>query len=305
MKKTLTLLLLLAGATCYAQKTKLQLNLQQDSTYYLTTNSNLTITETIQGQPFVVNMIASGKAAHKVTAIKDTTYEMTVQFEKLVLHMDLAGRVMDMDSENDGQDIFSKIMKAMLHKAIIIIISKNGKVLDLKNTDNLNSGIFEKFPDLPEEKKAQIKAQLQNSFGPEYFKTGFQDAFAMFTQNEIGINDTWTATTKIKAFAMANVKTTYIMQAITNKTCKVHGDAVISSSGSSEYGQINGMPTRMDNIIGTTAADYTLDKATGWIIEAKVVKTIKGDAKIKDNPKVPGGMEFPIAMTADFTMVNK
>lgn len=43
MKKAFTLLLLLLTVSSYAQKAKLELNLQNDSTYYLTMNAKLDI----------------------------------------------------------------------------------------------------------------------------------------------------------------------------------------------------------------------------------------------------------------------
>src|SRR5476651_1484926 len=157
MKKTLTLLLVIGAAfSCYAQKAKIQLNLKQDSTYYLNQNSSLIMTQDIQGQQQVITMVITCLAAHKVTAVKDTTYELTVQYENIGMKMQMGeNTLMTVDTKNkDSQDIFTKVMLGMLHKPVIVIITKSGKVLEIRNIGNLYAGMFDGFPQIPDAQKA-------------------------------------------------------------------------------------------------------------------------------------------------------
>jgi hypothetical protein len=85
----------------------------------------------------------------------------------------------------------------------------------------------------------------------------------------------------------------------------VHGDAVVGSVGTADYAEMNGIPMRFNEVSGTYSADVKLDKETGWLMESKITKNIKGNMEIKDSPKVPGGMTFPITMNGDITMSNK
>jgi hypothetical protein len=48
-----------------------------------------------------------------------------------------------------------------------------------------------------------------------------------------------------------------------------------------------------------------LDKASGWVTESKAVKKIDATVDIKDNPKVPGGLTFPMTITADIAVTGK
>ena len=195
MKKTLSLtVVFIASITiCYAQKVTLALNLRLDSTYYLTSNVNMSIIETLNGEGHVINTIISGKASHKVIAIKDSVYELSVQYERLRMHMDLgSGHVMDVNTDdNTKQDILNKLVAKMLHKSVIVIINKTGNVLGMKNSEDLYSDLFNDFPQITEAQKAQFKNQMEQSFGEKAFKSSFQDAFAMFPTVAVGLNDKW------------------------------------------------------------------------------------------------------------------
>ena len=308
MKKTLSLLLLTGiSIACYAQKVQLQLNLKQDSTYYLNSSSTMNVTETIQGQQQAISIIISGKVAHKVTAIKDTVYEMAVQYESIAMHMDMskAGVVVDVNTDEGKQDLMSKVMSGMLHKPIKLTLSRTGKVIAIKNIDTLYSGMFANFSEVPEAQKAQIKAQVEKSFGEKAFKGNFQDAFAVFPAVAVGLNDKWATNTSLESVVMVTIKTTYVLQSITDKAYIIHGDAAIVSAGSGQYTQFQGMPMRFINSTGTATTDIKLDRATGWVTESKTTKTIKGDIEILDNPKVPGGLTFPIAVNADIAISSK
>ena len=48
-----------------------------------------------------------------------------------------------------------------------------------------------------------------------------------------------------------------------------------------------------------------LDVRWGWIMESKATKIIDGTADIKDSPKIPGGLTFPMVITGDLTVTGK
>lgn len=305
MKRILTLFLLITSVTTYAQKNKLQLNLQLDSIYYLTHNMSMTITENIQGQTLVFTNTVGCKISHKVTGIKDTTYELAVAYESLAMHMDIGGKTIDINSEMGGHDVISKLLMQMLHRPITVIISKTGHVLDVKNNDNLYAHMFDSIPNISAEKKAQFKLQMEQSFGEKALKTNFQDAFAVFPNNPVSINDKWIVNTQLDKVIFANIKTTYTLKGINDNSYNVQGQAEVTPIENAEYSPINGMPVNCTQVNGTVTADYHIDKKSGWITYAKISKIIKAQMNIKDNPKLPGGVSFPLLADIDFTTTNK
>lgn len=306
MKITSTLLLLFTGISCFAQKQTLRLNLQQDSTYYMTTNANLTITEDIPGQQQVISTIISGRMSHKVTAIKDSVYEMEVQYLSLGLQMNLpGGKSLNFNSELHRDDIISKVFSSVLNKPFLLTLSKSGKVISIKHIENLFLGMEEQFPQISEAQKAQLRGQMEQSFGEKSFKGSMQDAFAVFPAKQVSRNDQWVANTTLESLVTIKIKNTYTLKDITDKAYVIHGDAVVSPGADQGFKEISGMPMRFVNMAGTSITDIKLNKSTCWISEVKVVKLIKGTIEIKDNPKVPGGLSFPISIFGDMTEMDK
>jgi len=308
MKKILTLLLLVIGTgiASYAQKTKILLNLKLDSTYYLNQNSNLTITQEIPGHTQVITTLVGGLVAHKVTAIHDTVFEMAVQYESFLLKMEMAGTtLMAIDTKNNNsQNLMTRIMLGMLHKPIIMVITSKGKVLEVKNLENLYAGMFDRFPELTEAQKVQIKAQVEKSFGEKAFRNSLQDAFTVLPDAAVEVNDSWTSDTNLETVAVAKIKTNYTLKSINEQTYVIHGDALVTSAGKADFINSNNLPVRYNNMKGTYSVDVKLDKVTGWITELKTTKSVTGDMEIKDNPKIPGGMTFPMTIEGDITLSN-
>ncbi len=158
MKKIFTLLLLLASAYAFGQKINLALHLKQDSTYYLTTNANLTIVQDLPGQKQVISTIISAKISHKVIAIRDSIYDMEVQYKRMNMSMEVGGKTTGFSSDDSlSSNPASKMIAGILNKSFNISITKSGKVLEVKNINNLFDNMFKDFPQVTDEQKAQFK----------------------------------------------------------------------------------------------------------------------------------------------------
>jgi hypothetical protein len=308
MKQILTLSMLFIGISCFAQKQSLVLSLKLDSTYYMSTNANLTVTEQIPGQTMVITTIMSCRVAHKVTAIRDSVYELEVAYKSFNMHMDLpGGKSVDIrtDDANSNQ-LVNKVMRTMLDKPFIVTINNRGKVLDIKNSQNLYSEMLSSLPDsVSAQKREQFKAQMEQALGEKSFKTTFQDAFAVLPDVKVDINDHWSATTNLESTVSVQIKNTYTLQRITNKEYMIHGDAVVNSPDSPEYKQVNGIPMRYIHLSGSSTTDIELDKTTGWVNKEKVTRLVKGTMDVKDSPQVPGGVKFPMTVNADMMVAGE
>lgn len=300
--------MLFIGISCFAQKQSLVLNLKLDSTYYMSTNANLIVTEQIPGQTMVMTTVISCRVAHKVTAIRDSVYVLEVAYKNFNVHMDLpGGKSIDIrtDDANSNQ-LVNKIMRTMLDKPFIVTINNKGKVLDIKNSQNLYSGMLSGLPDsVSAQKKEQFRAQMEQSLGEKSFKTTFQDAFAVLPDVKVNLNDHWSAITNLESTVSVQIKNTYTLQRITNNEYMIHGDAVVNSPDNPEYKQVNGIPMRYIDLSGSSTTDIELDKTTGWVTKEKVTRLVKGTMDIKDNPQVPGGVKFPMTVNADMMVAGE
>jgi len=154
--------------------------------------------------------------------------------------------------------------------------------------------------------KAQFRSQMERSFGERSIKNNFQEAFAVFPKNNTGVNDTWTAVNEMESSGInAQFKTTYTLKEIGAHTLIIHADAVVTPQPVSGYRGVSGMEMRYTNVKGAETSDVKLDRNTCWILESKVNKNLSGTVDIKDSPKIPGGMTFPMTITGTITTAGK
>ena len=298
------LFLCIAGY-CQAQKFAPLLNLTKGNTYYYSTNANSAVVQTISGQQNTLNLSLTFKMAFKVTGIKDSVYSMEVSYQTLIMKIDVAGNSVELSSQkNDPQDIPSSIMAAMMNKPFNLEMTKTGRILSVQNIDKMISATVDNFPGADAAKKAQVKEQLLQSFGPEAFRGNIEQGTAIFPYKPVAKNETWTVTTHLSSPAKASVAVNYTLADVADGLYIIHGDGAMTTDKDSGTTQINGMPVKYD-LHGTMISDIRVDKATGWINEVKMKQVFMGDMKILDNPQVPGGMSIPMTFNSDVITTNK
>ncbi len=306
MKKILIFSLLVGVAVAtYGQKVTLALNLAQGNTYYMITSAKMAMTQNIGGQNQDITTTVSGKMSFKVTAIKDTTFVMDVKYESLRMQIAAAGVNMDINTESkDTQNPVTIIMGNLTHNSFIITMSNKGRVISVENFDKLLAGMFEGVPSVTDDQKAQFKEQMMQSFGPTALKGSIEASTAFFPSVKVAKNDKWTIDRTLESAMSIKTRSNYTLQDITPNTYVIHADAVVTPGNTADYTQMNGMPMKY-MVNGTATTDLKIDKATGWLTEAKITQAMKGNIDIKDNPKVPGGMSIPITINVDQTITDK
>ena len=305
MKKIMMIaVLLVAGISTYAQKTNLALNLTQGNTYYMTTTTKMLISEVINGNKQDVTTTISAKIAHKILAVADTTYEMEIRYQRIDMKVESGGQSVDFNSDGKEKSMFANLMASIVNKPFTITLNKRGKVRSIKNIENLYSTMFDSIPNLSEGQKAQAKNQMQQAFGAENFKGNIESAFAVFPPTKVAKSDKWAVVTNMEMMVPAQETFAYVLQDVTDNAYQIHGDGVIQLAPGADFKEMNGVPMKFINLAGTSTAELKLDKKTGWIAEAKISKQIKGSVQVKDNPKVPGGMTFPITATGETSIAG-
>jgi hypothetical protein len=299
------LLLFIAVNYCHAQKFKPALNLTKGNTYYLTTNANSAIVQTVSGQQNQVNLAFNFRMAFKVIGVADTVYNMEVSYQALSMKMDIAGNNIDLDSKkNDPQDVPSSIIAAMMNKPFNLEMTKTGKIKSVQNIDKMVSAAMESFPQIDAAKKEQVKAQFMQSFGPNAFKGSIEMGTAIFPDVPVAKEDKWTVKTQLESPAKAAVTINYQLADIIEGTYLIHGEGTIITDKNAGPVQINGLPVKY-NLNGSLISDIRVDKATGWINEVKMKQVMMGDMQILDNPQVPGGMTIPMTFNTDVITTGK
>jgi hypothetical protein len=229
---------------------------------------------------------------------------MDAKFEKLSMSMQIPQGTMEFSSEkNDVNDIFSTILGAMKNKSFGIIMSKAGKILEVRNVEALWENVINQFDPLPEMQKEQVKAQIMKAYGEDALKGNIEMVTAIYPDKAVNKGDKWTINTNLESGMSAKMITSYEFTDLTSDFALIKGNSTIETADKDAYIESNGMPLKYD-LNGTMLSEIKLDKITGWILEAKITQEIKGDAYIKENPQMPNGMKIPMTMINEMLITN-
>lgn len=299
------LLSLLFFSTSIAQKVKPALNLKKGSTYYMVSNANSTIVQTLNSQENILNLTFVFKMAFKVIDVLDTTYNMEVSYQAINMKIQAGTQSIEIDSKKaDTADVPSSFMAAMMNKPFNIILTKSGKVKSVQNIEKIIAAVFDGFPKIDSVKKNQLKKQFLQSFGADAFRGSLEMGTAIFPTKAVSRDDKWTVNTNLEAPTKANVETVYQLTDITNDFYLIHGDGTLATDKDAKPGQINGMPM-VYKLNGSLITDIKIDKNTGWLSEVKLKQIMKGSIEIQDNPQLPGGMTIPMTFNTDVLTTDK
>ncbi|MEM6828991.1 MAG: DUF6263 family protein [Bacteroidota bacterium] len=283
------------------KKTDLGLKLKVGETYSQSYISKNTITQTINGMEQIIKMEITGGMDFLVSEDLGDRYSMSASYSNLIMKMNSPMGEIMFSSKNDGEDVFSTIMKTIVGKGFIIEMSKDGTISKIENLDVIFDGMFEPFPELPESQKQQILSQLRQAYGEKSFKGNIEMITAIFPNKEVNVGESWKNSVKLESGMSGFMNNTFTLTDINSEAIFIEGTSEISTENRDAYIEVNGMPTRY-NLTGKMKTSYKLDPLSNWIVEGTIEQEISGDVQIKDNPNLPGGMSIPMFMKNDMTV---
>jgi hypothetical protein len=304
MKKILFAgVLAIISVTGYAQKVKPALKLIKDNTYYLSTSAHSVVKQTINGQVNNIDMTIDGKMSFKVLNA-DSLYYMEVNYTKVGMKMQLPNGNVAFDSDSkDTTNIMARIMSALTNKPFSATITKSGRIKSIANAETMITSMIDGFKEVPAAQKEQLKTQLSQSFGSGALKSNLEMAMSVLPETAVAKNDKWTIKNNLEGAMSAKIVSVYQLVDITPQSYVIHGNATLETDNTADYKTISNMPMKY-NMKGTMVADVIVDKTTGWISSSKLKQSIDGTVEIKDNPKVPGGLTFPMSVTSETSSVD-
>lgn len=298
------ILLVLVLSSFHMQEAELSLRLEKGKEYRQTSHSNSTVIQHIEGQEMKIGIVIKGSIVFLVTAADNDQYELEARYENLGMSMQMPQGTMEFNSDDDNtQNIFSQIMAAIIDKPFKVIMGKKGQVIDVQNMEDLWDNIINQFDKVPEMQREQIKSQLMNSYGNKALKGNMEMITKIFPENAVSMGDEWAINTQLEAGMEASVDTKYKLTDIASDHVVINGNSTIATSDEEKYMEMGGMQLRYD-IQGSMTSEIKVDKASGWIIEAKIDQKMKGHNYVKENPQIPNGMKIPMEIATQQVITN-
>ncbi len=287
-----------------AHKEKFGLNLTAGQTYYQKSSSQMTIIQTINNQLLNIEMTINGNMSFKVTDIQNSLYNMEVRYESLTMKMNLPNGITEFSSDkNDDNDIMSTMLGCMIGRPFLVKMTKTGKITEVKNIEYVFSTMFDKFPQLSDFQKQQIKEQLLKAYGEKAFIGNLEMNTAIYPDSPVSLGDKWKIKIIMESGMKATIETIYELRENTDAYAVFYGSSTMETADKEAYIETNGMPLKYD-LTGTMTSVIKTDKVTGWVMEAKLSQAFKGTAYIRDNPKLPGGMSIPMSINNEMSITD-
>jgi len=287
----------------FAQKEKLEFNLTKGQVYNQNMDCNLSIAQKVKDQSIDIDMKIKGNITYKVTDIKNNNFNIDVQYNSLSMTMNMPNGPVEFSSSKKGEDdIMSNVFKALTKKPFVIIMSKEGKVVEVKNIDKAFDEILDSFSQLSRQQKKQIKDQLAQSFGEKSFKNNLEMSSAIFPANPVEKGEKWIINSKLESGMSADIETTYELAEVNETSYVITGVSVIKSISNKDYQMSsNGMEMKYD-LKGDMTSRIKIHKNSGWTIESTIEQNIEGTTFIKPSEQIPDGMEIPMKMTNEMKL---
>lgn len=299
MKTFITLILCVFVTAVSIAQTSLNLNLTQGKEYRQNSELKMTMTQSFGGQTMNIVATVKGVMKYNVKGVTPTVYDIDVLYENMSMEMQMPQATMKFSSENPSEeDMFSQVLSSMTNKPFQVQLSKTGKVISIKNIGSLFATAFDKFPNITEEQKAQVKGQLEQSYGEKAFASNIEMMFAIYPDKPVKIGEKWTVQSKLRSSISADISTTYQYVEDGADFRKIRGDSKITAEENGVYTNSNGMDMKF-NMNGTMISDIKVDKKTGWVLEAKITQDIAGEAHVKGNEQMPDGMSIPMTIKTE------
>jgi hypothetical protein len=282
----------------------LKLNLKKGEAYKQKMFSNAEVLQEVNGQKVNIMMTINGSMVYQVKTINEQGYEMEVTYESLTMSMQLPQGTMEFSSDKkDNPDILSAILAEIKNKPFQIKITHFGKISEVRNIESLFEAAFNKFPNISEGQRGQIKAQLMKAYGAEAFKGNIEMIMAIYPDRPVAKGESWIIKTKIESGMSADMITSYRFSEEGPSDYVITGDSKIETADRDAYIESNGMAMKYD-LKGDMSSLIRIDKTSGWIIEAKVKQTISGNVYFKGNAQMPDGMKIPMVMKNEMAVTN-
>lgn len=301
MNNLVTGVLLFACVGVFGQKHNLSLNLETGKTYNQIINSNVEIIQKVAGQEIPVRIAVTGKLTYTVKKFSENNYEIDAQYVDIGMKMNAAGTIMEFGSSIVATDtltsIMQKMMKALTGTPFQMVMSKQGRILEVTGIEKMLDAMVNQFPALPMEQREQIKNQMGQSFGNNSLRSNIEMATAMFPDKTVSIGESWTIDVKNETSMTLNTSTKYTLVEVTKTHYIVKGEGTAQTDASTPT-ESNGMNMNFD-LKGTVISELNISKKDGWLSSGTIKQNLSGKATIASNDRMPGGM------TLDMTMISE
>ncbi len=299
MRKLLLLVVVLVSLfAVQVSAVDLSYNFKVGSSYVQSTKTTFNIGMNVMGQTMSIGTTVNAHMTYTVKAVKDTCYELDVRYDSIGISMNGPTGIQNLNSSlSSAQGKASEMVNQFVNKTFQLTLSKKGKVVDVKNYENLFSTI-DNAGSSGQDANAQTSTQLKQSFSKEAFLSNMESYVSFFPGKPVNKGESWNCINKILTSGLAvESNTTYTLKDVTNTQYIITGISSLKTDiASGTPITIQGMNVNID-VKGGISYEINLDRNTGWM--KQLTGKIDMDATVNMGGGQQQGQGFTMNITGD------
>lgn len=244
--------------------------------------------QVINGMPQEMTTIITTTSDYLVTDIKNGIYHIDVVVKSMSNETKSSMGSEVMSSDGPASNPMNVMFKNMIKDPIKITMDKYGKILSFDNSAQLE-GLTEGM-EMPELQLLQIEAAMKGEIDAAKQTTSYEQLTAILPKKPVKEGESWTQKTTINSIATFDTTSTYTLKSVTDDAYIITATANIKTPEGSTT-DFSGFKAAY-NLAGPSTATYTINRATGWIINATMEQNLDGDITVEKSEMMPQEMKM-------------
>ncbi len=298
------LVLMLALAACKPKDFTLRLHLKPGDTFHVTVTNNQKMNETLMGQQITLDQEVSMGYTWKVTAVDEQgNATITITYDRMAMKQTQNGQTTSYDSATDKQPPeFFKGMDAMIGKSFELVISPEGKMVEVKGLDEMFRQMAADAGMTDEEADAFVKG-LSSAFGEDAVKSQLNAMFTYYPQQPLKTGSTWEDDATTNILVPLKMHNTYTVKSWEGNTAVIEVTSNFETNPDETQDNNSLFNNDLFNITydltGNQSGAITVDIASGMLTNAKLEQHLEGKLLLQDPHS---DLKIDLPLNADGTL---
>ena len=194
------------------------------------------------------------------------------------------------------EDFMGKVFGAMIGEGFSIVVTTDGRVIDLQGWDEFITRYMEKFS-FNEAQKAQFLESMQGQLDKESMLETMGRSIYPYSQQPVKVGDTWKSSQSLSSTYAVIVDSTYklVKRDADSSTIEVSSTVKKNPDGKPKP---SGGSTVLYELEGDQAGKLVVD-SSGWAVDGEIEQHLTGTVIITTNGKT---MEIPMSLESVITL---
>lgn len=284
----------------------LKMNLEKNKIYRLSSASEQTIIQTVNGNQQTIESKSNTTVSIKMIDATADFMITEVRIDSLITNTNAMGKTTSMSSVGERDikstemaDIVSYFMNRLTKNALYVKMDFRGKVLEIVNSKMLSDVIMKDTSSitLTGPKASAVKTQIGSLISENTLKTMVETFTYYLPGKQVSKGDDWNVTTTTNSGGMTlDIITNFHLDGVNGNDANLTAESEIKTALGAGPMVANGATITYDDIKGLSKSNIVIDVLTGLIVEEKAKTHIAGNLGVSG----PGfSMQIPMDINSE------